>query len=66
MVTNCGTADRIVRVIVGLVLLSLVFVLGGNVRWLGLIGFIPLITGLVGNCPLYKVFGFTTCPAPKK
>lgn len=29
---------------------------------LGLIGVVPLLTALIGNCPLYSVFGFSTCP----
>lgn len=51
--------DRAARVIFGLVLLSLVFV-GPKTAW-GFLGVIPLFTGLVGYCPLYRVFGFSTC-----
>lgn len=61
MTINVGTADRIVRVVVGLALLSLVFV-GPKTMW-GLVGLIPLITGAVGICPAYSLFGFKTCPA---
>ncbi len=60
MTKNEGTVDRVLRVIVGLVLLSLVFV-GPQTAW-GWIGLIPLITGLVGYCPLYKLLGLNTCP----
>ena len=58
---NVGSADRTVRVIVGLLLLSMLFI-DGNARWFGLIGLIPLLTGSVGTCPLYSVFGFNSHP----
>ena len=61
MTTNVGTADRIVRVVVGLALLSLLFVLSGSARWFGLIGLVPLGTALIGWCPAYLPFGITTC-----
>ena len=57
---NEGTVDRVVRVVLGLGLLSLVFV--GPHTWLGLIGLVPLLTGAVGFCPLYRVLGLRTCP----
>jgi len=60
MKKNEGTADRVLRVVLGLGLLSLVFV-GPQTMW-GLVGIVPLLTGAVGFCPLYKVFGFNTCP----
>ena len=61
MTTNVGKADKVVRVIIGLALLSLLFVLEGNGRWLGLLGAIPLLTARMGYCPLYKPFGINTC-----
>lgn len=61
---NEGVVDRSIRVVVGLVILSLVFV-GPQTLW-GLVGLVPLITGLVGFCPLYKVLGLNTCPLSKK
>jgi hypothetical protein len=60
--TNVGGVDRLLRLVVGLVLLSFVFLLEGNARWLGLIGVIPLTTALVGWCPAYTVLGLSTCP----
>lgn len=60
MMTNEGKIDRTLRVVVGLVLLSLVFI-GPESLW-GLVGLVPLITGLVGFCPLYRVLGLNTCP----
>jgi hypothetical protein len=60
MKTNEGKVDRILRVVIGLVLLSLV-VVGPQTLW-GLVGLVPLLTGLVGFCPLYQVLGLNTCP----
>jgi hypothetical protein len=60
MTTNVGTADRVIRVLIGLVLLSLVFVLESNARWWGLVGLLPLATGLAGWCAFYKPFGIDT------
>lgn len=60
MKTNEGKVDRILRIVLGLGLLSLVFV-GPQTMW-GLVGLVPLFTGALGFCPLYKVFGFNTCP----
>lgn len=59
MSRNEGTIDRVLRVVLGLVLLSLVFV-GPQTLW-GLIGIVPLVTGLVGSCPIYSIFGISTC-----
>jgi hypothetical protein len=58
---NEGTSDRIIRVVVGLLLLSLTAV--GPKSMLGLIGLVPLMTGLFGYCPLYRILGVNTCPA---
>lgn len=64
MKKNEGNLDRIFRIIVGLGLLSLVFI-GPQTLW-GLVGLVPLLTGIVGFCPLYKIFGFDTCPLSAK
>ena len=56
---NEGTLDRVLRVIVGLALLSLVFV-GPQSLW-GLVGLVPLVTGLIGSCPVYSLLGIRTC-----
>lgn len=60
MTKNEGTIDRALRVIAGIVLLSLVFI-GPQTMW-GLVGIVPLATGLLGNCPLYSILGINTCP----
>ena len=58
---NIGSTDRIVRIIVGIVLLSLVFI-GPRTAW-GYLGLIPLGTALVGYCPLYGVIAASRRPA---
>jgi hypothetical protein len=63
MERNEGTIDRALRIIAGLGILSLVFV-GPQTPW-GWIGLVPLLTGLVGVCPVYSILGIRTCPAPK-
>lgn len=62
MKANVGNFDRLMRVVVGLILISLVFVLEGSIRWVGLIGIIPLGTAALKFCPLYQVIGFSSCP----
>ena len=57
---NEGTVDRVVRVVAGAALVSLVFV-GPETPW-GWIGVVPLVTGLLGNCPVYSLLGISTCP----
>ncbi len=60
MPVNEGTTDRVIRVILGVVLIALVYV-GPKTPW-GWIGIVPLLTGITGRCALYKVLGFNTCP----
>lgn len=59
MTRNEGKLDRGLRIVLGLVLLSLVFI-GPQTLW-GLIGIVPLVTGLLGNCPAYSILGINTC-----
>lgn len=64
--TNEGTIDRVLRVVAGLVLLSLFFVYpDSSWRYWTLIGIVPIATGLMGWCPLYTVFGLSTCPVKR-
>jgi hypothetical protein len=63
MKRNVGTVDRAIRIVAGLVLLSLVFLVESNARWWGLVGLLPLVTGLVSWCPLYIPLGIDTCHA---
>ena len=57
---NVGLIDRILRLAIGLFLLALVFV-GPQTPW-GWLGLVPLVTGMIGYCPLYSVAGINTCP----
>lgn len=61
---NEHSIDRAVRVVLGLALLSLTFI-GPHSLW-GLVGLVPLLTGILGSCPLYTVFGFSTCKVEPK
>lgn len=56
---NVGTVDRIARIILGVALISLVFV-GPKSAW-GWIGLIPFLTGLSSWCPAYRLVGINTC-----
>ena len=62
MKANVGGMDRILRIVAGVGVLSLFFVLEGDARFWGLIGLIPLLTGVTNFCPLYTVLGINTCP----
>lgn len=59
MKTNAGTIDRALRALLGLVLIALT--LTGAIGLWGWIGVVPLATAALGYCPLYTVFGFSTC-----
>ncbi|MGB3742830.1 MAG: DUF2892 domain-containing protein [Castellaniella sp.] len=65
MQINIGNIDRLIRIVIGLVLLSLPFWLDTPWRWLGLIGVMPLVTGLAGRCPGYRLLGRNTCSSHK-
>ena len=60
MMANVGGIDRILRIVVGLVLIALVFV-GPQTPW-GWVGLVPLLTGLFRFCPAYRLLGMNTCP----
>lgn len=60
---NEHLVDRVVRVVAGVAILSLT-VIGPKSLW-GLVGLAPITTGLLGSCPLYTVFGISTCPMKK-
>lgn len=59
MTKNVGGIDRILRIVVGLVLIGLAAT--GTVGWWGWLGIIPLATGTLGWCPPYAILGFNTC-----
>lgn len=56
---NVGTADRVLRILVGVVLIALAAT--NTVGWWGWLGVIPLLTGLVRTCPAYSILGVKTC-----
>lgn len=58
MKKNIGTLDATIRIILGLIILSLIFV-GPKSLW-GLLGLVPLLAGIIGYCPLYPIFGINT------
>ena len=61
---NVGGIDKVLRIVVGLALIAIVFV-GPQTPW-GWIGLVPLVTGLFGFCPAYKLIGLNTCPVSDK
>jgi hypothetical protein len=62
MAVNVGGIDRTLRIVAGLAVLSLLFVLEGSARYWGLVGFVPLLTGIFRFCPAYSLIGLNTCP----
>lgn len=60
MTRNLGGLDKMLRILAGVLLLALGAF--GPLGWWGLVGLVPLGTGLVGNCPLYTLLGIDTCP----
>lgn len=60
MEKNIGQVDKALRVVVGIALLSLIFIVEGNARWWGLIGIGPILTVAMGWCPGYSLLGIST------
>jgi len=66
MSTNVGTIDRVVRIVVGVLLIAFAIPVGfpsTGWNWIGWIGVVPIITAVVGYCPAYSVFGLSSCSA---
>jgi hypothetical protein len=65
--TNVGGIDKILRLVLGVALLAWFFVDQGTGFWhyAKLIGIVPILTALMGSCPLYTVLGLSTCPMKK-
>jgi len=63
MKCNIGTIDRIIRVILGSGILAAGVYFGS---WWGALGLFPLVTAAIAWCPLYRLFGFSTCKAEEK
>ncbi len=60
MIRNVGSWDRLLRIVVGAILI--VMTLMGTIGIWGWIGVIPLVTGLAARCPIYGLLGMSTCP----
>lgn len=66
MKTNEGMVDRGIRVILGIALIAFAIPVGfpeSGWNWIGWIGIVPLLTGLIGWCPIYSAMGVSTCPS---
>ncbi len=69
MIKNVGTIDRVVRIVVGLAMLAYALKLGmpeTGWNWVGWIGVVPLLTAIVGVCPLYSILGVSSCSTAHK
>jgi len=62
MVSNVGTVDRVLRIVVGAALIAAALLVVHPYAWLGWIGVVPLLTGIFGYCPAYRLFGLRSCP----
>lgn len=62
MKANVGGIDRFLRIVIGLGLLAFLFVSESDARWWGLVGVVPLLTAFIRFCPLYALFGISSCP----
>ena len=69
MTANVGTIDRVVRVVIGLLLIAFALGLGfpeTGWNWIGWIGVIPILTAIFGYCPAYSLVGLSTCPLARR
>ena len=57
MTQNIGSVERILRIALGGGLLAITIIIDSKLRWIGLIGIVPLVTGLLGLCPTYLALG---------
>jgi hypothetical protein len=66
---NVGSADRIIRIVVGLLLIAYAIPIGfpqTGWNWVGWIGVVPILTAVFAYCPAYSLFGMSTCPMKQK
>ncbi|WNF38817.1 DUF2892 domain-containing protein [Bacillaceae bacterium IKA-2] len=61
MKANVGKVDRIIRFILGIGILSLFFVIDGNLKYISAVGIVLIFTSLIKFCPLYPILGINTC-----
>lgn len=67
--SNVGSLDRILRIVVGLVLIAYAIPVGFHQtgwNWTGWIGVVPLLTAIFAYCPAYALFGISSCPAEQR
>ena len=64
MSPNVGGIDKVLRIVIGIVLIALAAT--GSIGAWGYIGILPLLTGLFSRCGLYSLLGINTCPMNKK
>lgn len=57
MKPNVGSADKVIRIILGIVIIALGFIYQS---WWGLVGIVPLLTGVFNFCPVYSLIGVST------
>ena len=62
MAKNVGSIDRILRIALGLALLAFAVFSGHAYAWVGYLGGIPLATAAMSSCPIYSIFGLSSCP----
>lgn len=65
MKKNVGTIDKLIRIVLALVFFSFYFLLEGNLKFIAVIGLVPLMTAMFSFCPLYTLIGFNTCKLKK-
>jgi len=57
---NVGKIDQVIRIVLGLILISLFFLLDGILKYIGIIGLVLVLTSFIKFCPLYTLFGINT------
>lgn len=57
---NVGQMDKMIRIVLGIAVLSLFFILDGGLKWISLLGIVFILTGVINFCPLYLPFGIST------
>lgn len=60
MKKNIGSVDQVLRIILGIFVLTLLFILEGTLKYIGLLGIVLIVTGLIRFCPLYPLLGINT------
>ena len=58
MKKNVGTVDKVIRIILAIIIGALGYYYQS---WWGLLAIVPLLTGFIGYCPAWSIFGFSTC-----